>query len=104
VDEETGEVIAGQPGLYVFNDHREFWRTMPVLCYDPKNVEDIESDKQEDHIYDELRYMCMFRPMKPRVAKPDARGSFTDERSRYLRAKKMSQRRGISIHDAYRRL
>ena len=104
VDEGTGEVVAGQPNIFFFNNHTHFWRTMPVLCYDPKNIEDIESDKQEDHIYDELRYMCMFRPMKPRVAKPDSRGSFKDERDRYLRAKRMSARRGISMHDAYRRL
>jgi hypothetical protein len=104
VDEGTGEVVAGQPNIFFFNNHTHFWRTMPVLCYDPKNIEDIESDKQEDHIYDELRYMCMFRPMKPRVEKPDSRGSFKDERDRYLRAKRMSARRGISMHDAYRRL
>ena len=48
----------GKPMLYVFNTDRHFIRTIPNLVYDSKNVEDIDT-AGEDHIYDELRYMCM---------------------------------------------
>ena len=46
-------------------------RTLPALCYDAVRVEDIDSD-MEDHAYDELRYLCMERPMAAplRVPKP----------------------------------
>ena len=33
--------------------------------YDESNVEDIDSD-QEDHIYDECRYVLMENPISPR--------------------------------------
>ena len=48
----------GRPLLYIFNTCRHFIRTVPNLVYDDKDVEDINTDG-EDHIYDELRYMCM---------------------------------------------
>ena len=103
VDEETGEIIAGAPTFYCFNDHDQFWRTIPKLHYDTKNTEDVETDHQEDHIYDELRYMCMLRPLKPRVSKSEPTNTFQTERTRYLKAKRMAERRGISLQDAYRR-
>ena len=103
VDEETGEIIAGAPTFYCFNDHDQFWRTIPKLHYDTKNTEDVETDHQEDHIYDELRYMCMLRPLKPRVIKSEPTNTFQSERTRYLKAKRMAERRGISLQDAYRR-
>jgi hypothetical protein len=104
VDTDTGEILTGAPTFYAFNDQREFWRVVPTLRFDPKNPEDIETDKQEDHIYDEVRYMSMLRPLKPRVQKQDDTGSFQNERSRYLRAKRMANRRGISMSEAYRRI
>lgn len=52
------------PRLYVFNTCRDFIRTMPALVYSSVNVEDIDTDG-EDHIYDETRYMCMYRPVLP---------------------------------------
>lgn len=55
----------GKPMLYVFNTCRHFIRTVPNLVYDDKNVEDINTDG-EDHIYDELRYMCMNYVIAPR--------------------------------------
>ena len=55
----------GKPLLYVFNTCRHFIRTVPNLVYDDKNVEDIDTDG-EDHIYDELRYMCMNYVISPR--------------------------------------
>ncbi len=59
----------GKPLLYVFNTCRHFIRTVPNLVYDEKNVEDIDTDG-EDHIYDELRYVCMEYPIAPRKNVP----------------------------------
>ena len=54
----------GIPMLYVFSTCRHFIRTVPALVYDEKDVEDIDTDG-EDHIYDELRYVCMKNPIAP---------------------------------------
>ena len=58
----------GRPMLYVFNTCRHFIRTVPNLVYDERDVEDIDTDG-EDHIYDELRYVCMENPISPPVKK-----------------------------------
>lgn len=54
----------GAPMLYVFSTCRNFIRTVPNLVYDEKNVEDVDT-AGEDHIYDELRYVCMKNPIAP---------------------------------------
>lgn len=54
----------GRAMLYVFNSCKHFIRTVPNLVYDEKNVEDIDTEG-EDHIYDELRYVCMENPIAP---------------------------------------
>ncbi len=56
----------GVPMLYVFNTCRHFIRTVPSLVYDEADVEDVDTEG-EDHIYDELRYVCMKNPIAPRV-------------------------------------
>lgn len=58
----------GRAMFYVFNTCKHFIRTIPALVYDEKNVEDIDT-KQEDHIYDECRYVLMENPIAPRVNK-----------------------------------
>lgn len=55
----------GIPMLYVFDTCKHFIRTVPNLVYDDTDVEDINTDG-EDHIYDELRYVCMKNPISPR--------------------------------------
>lgn len=59
----------GRPMLYVFRGCRHFIRTVPALVYDESNVEDIDTDG-EDHIYDELRYVCMENPIPAPVETP----------------------------------
>lgn len=103
IDPETGEITGEMALLRVFNNCKGFWRTMPALVEDPKNPEDIDT-KQEDHIYDELRYMCMARPIKPKKVVSIAPGSFQAERQRLIRAKKEARRRGISVTEAYMRI
>ena len=48
--------------LQVFSTCRHFIRTLPSLIYDSADVEDVDTSG-EDHIYDELRYVCMERPV-----------------------------------------
>lgn len=55
----------GIPKFYVFDTCRSFIRTIPDLVYDEKNVEDIDTT-QEDHIYDECRYVLMDHPIPVR--------------------------------------
>ena len=58
----------------VFTTCRNFIRTIPSLVYDEVHVEDIDT-KQEDHIYDECRYLLMQHPIGRREHhKPAARG------------------------------
>lgn len=61
----------GFPMMYIFSNCKAFIRTMPLLQYDEHKVEDLDTS-QEDHVADEVRYFCMSRPIKPRMAaKPD---------------------------------
>ena len=62
----------GKPRLYVFSTCRNFLRTVPCLVYDSTDVEDVDTNG-EDHIYDELRYMCMERPVKPLPRREESR-------------------------------
>lgn len=55
----------GIPMFYVFKTCKHFIRTIPALIYSETDVEDIDTH-MEDHIYDEWRYVCMARPIKPR--------------------------------------
>lgn len=58
--DEEGECM-----FQVFNTCKHFIRTFPSLVYDETNVEDIDTE-QEDHIYDECRYVIMENPITPR--------------------------------------
>lgn len=55
----------GYPMMYIFNNCKAFIRTIPTLCYSQTHPEDIDTD-QEDHVYDEARYMAMSRPIPAR--------------------------------------
>ena len=54
----------GIPMMYIFSNCKGFIRTIPTLMFDEHRPEDIDT-KQEDHIADETRYICMANPMKP---------------------------------------
>ena len=61
----------GQSMFYVFKTCKHFIRCIPSLVYDETNVEDVDTS-QEDHNYDEWRYVCMSRPIEPRInVQPD---------------------------------
>ena len=55
----------GIPMFYCFKHCKQFIRTIPLLIYDEKHVEDIDTD-MEDHIYDATRYVFMDHPLNPR--------------------------------------
>ena len=58
--------LDGEAMFYVFRNCKHFIRCIPSLVYSETNVEDVDSD-QEDHNYDSWRYICMNRPIEPRV-------------------------------------
>ena len=63
----------GRCGLYVFHCCRDSIRTIPALCYDPEQVEDVDTSS-EDHIYDEWRYLLMAHPLPLTKPRPRRRG------------------------------
>ena len=73
----------GYSRMYVFNNCKAFIRTMPLMMYSETHPEDLDT-KLEDHCPDEVRYMCMSRPISPIVPvepKPivsDPLNQFTD--------------------------
>ena len=66
----------GYPRMYVFEGCRAFIRTIPLLQYSKTRPEDLDTEG-EDHVADEVRYMCMARPIRP-VEKAAERGVVFD--------------------------
>ncbi len=56
----------GLPMLYVFDHCRNMIRTLPQLRYDSVNPEDVDT-RQEDHLYDALKYFLMSDPIAPKM-------------------------------------
>ena len=54
----------GYAMMYVFSTCSAFIRTLPLLMYDEHKVEDLDTNG-EDHVADEVRYLCMARPIEP---------------------------------------
>jgi len=54
----------GYPGMYIFEGCKAFIRTMPLMQYSAANPEDLDTTL-EDHCPDEVRYLCMSRPLVP---------------------------------------
>ena len=55
----------GIPMLYVFKNCKAFIRTLPLLQYDQRVPEDLDTEG-EDHAADEARYFLMSRPIAPK--------------------------------------
>jgi hypothetical protein len=103
VDPETGEIIEERPRFYAAKSCVNFWRTMPEIREDKKDPEDIDT-KQEDHIYDCVRYSFMFKPVQVKRFEKAPAGSFSVERKRLMRAQQYAKSRGTSLEEAYRRI
>ena len=56
----------GYARMYVFDTCRAFIRTIPLQMYSQTRPEDLDTSL-EDHVADEVRYMCMSKPIKPIV-------------------------------------
>lgn len=54
----------GIPMMYIFSDCKSFIRTFKALTYSKTDPEDLDTEG-EDHIADEVRYMCMAHPIAP---------------------------------------
>lgn len=59
----------GYPRMYIFDTCKAFIRTIPLMMYSETKPEDLDTEL-EDHVADEVRYMCMSRPVKPIRAIP----------------------------------
>lgn len=59
----------GYPRMYIFSNCKAFIRTIPLMMYSETKPEDLNTEL-EDHVADEVRYMCMSRPVKPIRAIP----------------------------------
>lgn len=57
----------GYPLLYVFENCEAFRRTIPLLRFSSHSPEDLDTDG-EDHVADEVRYMCMMTPVIPSLS------------------------------------
>ena len=102
-DTDTGEVMSQKANLMIANSCRNFWRTMPLLQESKNNPDDVDTD-QEDHVYDDVRYACMSRPMTSKNVVNINPHSFQAERARYIKAKKFAKRHGVSMSQAYGRV
>lgn len=75
----------GIPMMYVFSNCRGFIKTFPALVYSKTDPEDLDTEG-EDHIADEVRYMCMAHPLAPEKrceAKAPAFSPLSDEGCNY---------------------
>ena len=54
----------GYPRMYFFSGCKAARRTIPLMMYSETHPEDLDT-KLEDHCPDEIRYMCMSKPVKP---------------------------------------
>ena len=54
----------GYPRMYFFSNCKAAIRTIPLMMFSETHPEDIDT-KLEDHCPDEVRYMCMSRPISP---------------------------------------
>lgn len=75
----------GIPMMYVFSNCKGFIKTFPSLVYSKTDPEDLDTEG-EDHIADEVRYMCMAHPIAPakeRAKLKEAFSPLSDEEYNY---------------------
>lgn len=102
-DDKTGEVKREYPRVQIANSCENWWRTMMTLRQSARDPEDIDT-RQEDHLYDVYRYLCMARPIIPKHRDHVPAGSFMAERRKYIRAREYSKRHGCDLATAYSRV
>lgn len=75
----------GYPRMYFFDNCTTARRTLPLMMYSETNPEDLNT-KLEDHCPDEIRYMCMSKPVKPIIPK-EQRIVFSDPLNQFTNNK-----------------
>jgi hypothetical protein len=60
----------GFPRMYIFKGCEAFIRTIPLMMHAETKPEDLDT-ALEDHVADEVRYMCMSRPIKPIIPREE---------------------------------
>lgn len=60
----------GYAKIYFFNTCKHAIRTIPLMMFDEHKPEDLDTTL-EDHFCDSMRYMCMSRPIPPRLDTDD---------------------------------
>jgi hypothetical protein len=59
-----------EPPMYlVYRSCKHFIRTIPLLQMDPNGREDVDTD-MEDHVYDEVGLLLLFRPIEMKLPSP----------------------------------
>ena len=78
----------GYSRMYFFNNCKAAIRTIPLMMYSETKPEDLDTTL-EDHCPDEIRYMCMSRPVEPivpvkrKVILSDPLNQFSNNRNYY---------------------
>ena len=57
----------GYARMYIFDTCKAFIRTMPLMRFSETDPEDLDT-ALEDHCADEVRYLCMSRPVTPMLS------------------------------------
>lgn len=60
----------GIPMMYIFKNCKHLIRTIPLMMYDERKVEDLDSSL-EDHACDAMRYFAMMHPITPSEKEPE---------------------------------
>lgn len=73
----------GYARMYVFDTCKAFIRTIPELMFSQTRPEDLDTGL-EDHVADEVRYLCMSKPVKP-VIREEPRVLLTDPLDQFVK-------------------
>ena len=91
VREYLKDASDGKPYLQVFSSCTNLIRTLPLMIYDDRNVEDMK-DHEEDHLADSLRYGLMSRPIKSAPLK-DVQSVIQRHKQQLINKKKNNRKR-----------
>jgi len=102
---ESGEITKEPSFKVITKNCPYFWRLLPTMVLDEKKgFEDVD-DKQCDHLYEEVRYMHMARPVAmPHVKRKAPQWSLAHIDETMRRAKRKSSRYGTNFAEEYNRL
>ncbi len=80
-----------------------FWKLMPNMVLDPKKGFEDVNDRQEDHLYEEVRYAAMSRPLASTRPEKRAPRMSLSNIDRAMKTAKRKASRGFDYNEAYRK-